>query len=492
MKIDKLNKIAEKASKLKNKANSAVDLYPLYLDAQKLYEQAFESVIKSTKVNQIQKDFLSTIYRYESLDCQFAYALKKKEFAKCQKISLQQLSVIDGVLSKYNIDDIEDDRIKSWHKSLVDHRITAETHKYFPIGKSYFEDKDFKKAIFYFRRTEEIYNKRKKEELKDDFLSNHFLNFFILKFNISQCQVGVLKTDNEIKEKDFLERQIIKELLKSCEYAEEVMNLSSDETYKTGYKQIINLIKSLLNTSLNSWKTLYEYTNSEYLLNLMKEVNSKEANSINVNKLGQPFQKSDYLLFYTHGFNTRGEWKNDLTTVISDHERNTNVHFILYPWDYGTFRMKFFIKVCRRTAIQKFVKHYTDILDLYGNCERKCIVAHSFGTYIVGTAIQENENFICDRIVLAGNILDTKYDWNKLKNRNQIDTVLVEQSTNDIAVLFAKIFRKLFCQKWIGYAGRNGFNKKFNFMKTIKSKSGHSGMLNKKNMIDNWFPFLAN
>ena len=148
----------------------------LYLDAQKLYEEAYENCIKSIEINQIQKDFLSTIYRYESFDCQFAYALKKKEFTKCQDISVQQLSIIDSVIDKYNKDDIQEDIIKSWHKYLTDHRITAETHRYFPTGKSYFDEKEYKKAIFYFRRTEEIYNTRKKEEYNTTQNPDHWLS----------------------------------------------------------------------------------------------------------------------------------------------------------------------------------------------------------------------------------------------------------------------------------------------------------------------------
>jgi hypothetical protein len=486
MNIDDINKITQKASELKNQANSQVDLFELYLQAQKLYEEAYENCIKSTEVEQIQKDFLSAIYRYESLDCQFAYALKKKEFTKSQDLSVLQLSTIDKVLDKYNITDIQDNRIKSWYKYLVDHRITAETHRYFPIGKSYFDNNEYKKALFYFRRTEEIYNTRKKEELPVDFINNHFLNYYILKFNISQCQVGILRT--KIEEKEFLERQTIKELLQSCEYAKEVMNISSDNTYKEGYEKTNELVKHILQNSLNSWQTIYEYTHSQHLLDLMSQLDTQKYNLIN----RQLQKKTDYLLFYTHGFNTRGEWKDDLTTVISDNERNTNVHFILSPWDYGTFKVKFFINKSRRTAINKFVKHYNELLDLYGNCERKCIVAHSFGTYIVGTAIQENKKFVCDNIVLAGNILDPNYDWDSLKNRRQIDKVLIEQSTNDGAVLFAKIFRKICRQKWIGFAGRSGFNKEYNFITILKSKSGHSGMLNKQNMTTNWFPFLAN
>ena len=323
MELDNINKLVQQASELKNKANSQVDLFELYPAAQKLYDEAYENCLKLSEVDQIQIDFLSTIYRYESLDCQFAYALKKKKFTKCQDIGLEQLKVIDETISEYIKDDIKEDNIKSWYGILIDHRITAETHIYFPIGKSHFENEEYKKAIFYFRRTEEIYKRRKKEKLTEDFLENHFLNYYILKFNISQCQIGILKTD--IEEKEFLERQTIKEMLQSCDYAMEVMHISSDKIYADGYDKINQLIKSVLEKSVNTWQTLYNYTHSEQLLTLMNQIDPPKTNLINTNTLANQFKKNDYLVFYTHGFNTRGEWKNDLTEVISNKQRNTNI-----------------------------------------------------------------------------------------------------------------------------------------------------------------------
>jgi len=486
MNIEELNKISKRASQAKSIANSEVSLYDKYVDAEKLYKEAYEQCLKSTEISEIQKKFLSTIYLYESLDCQYAYSLKKKEFQKCQELSVQKIQLINLIINKYSKDDLSDDNTKRIYTLLADHKKTSEFQRYFPIGKSYFEDGNYKEALFYFRRAEEVYETRKKEELPEDFLNSHFLNYYIIKFNISQSQVGILHTD--IEERDFLERQTIKQLLESIKLASEVKNISSDNTYKQGFEIINSLIKNILIDSKNSWQTLFDYTHSEHLLKLMIQIDLKMSNTINTGNLG----KTDSLLFYTHGFNTRGAWKDSLTEIITSIQRSKNVNFILLPWDYGTFKTKFFLKKSRKKAVASFIKRYNEILDTYGYCERKCLIAHSFGTYITGTAIQENESFIFDKIVLAGNILDINYDWEKLKNRNQIGEVLIEQSTNDRAVLFAKIFRIVCFQKWIGYAGRNGFCKDYNFITVLKSNSGHSGMLNKENMKNNWFSFLIN
>lgn len=487
MNIEELKTIEKKAATLKNKANDRSDLFKVYLEAKEIYLEAYQYCTSLENISQIHKDFLSTIYLYEALDCEYSYSLKIKDFEKCQSISSQQKQIITKTLSNYNKEDIKEEEVKEWYKYLERHRTSSDFKSFFPIGKSYFDSDNYKKALFYFRRADDILNTTNTSDLNKEYLLTYYLNYHILKFNISQCQVGIYFQE-KTKNKAFLERQIIKELLFSIEYANEVSNLSDDPIYEKGKIEVNNLIKDILKNPLNSWQDLFDYNHSNYLLNLMFGLNKNKAKKINSSKTEK---KIDYFLFYTHGFNTRGKWKNDLTEVISSKQRDTNINFIQIPWDYGFFVIKFFIKKSRETAINKFVKKYNEILDEYGNCESKCLIAHSFGTYLTSEALQNNPNFLCNKIIYAGNIIDINYDWNKLKNNNQIDKVLIEQSTNDVAVLFAKFSRKIYFQRWIGYAGRDGFSKNYPFIQYIKSKSGHSGMLNKKNMSENWFKFLV-
>ena|GEM_PF-4694865 len=352
------------------------------------------------------------------------------------------------------------------------------------------KEKNFKKALFNFRRSEEILELKDKSNMTEAFKLNFYLNSFILKFNISQCQYALLTEENDYT--DFLERQIVKELLRSIEYNLEVIKISDDPIYKEGIINTEGLIKRILASPINKWQILYDFTHSEYLLNLMFEVDATKAQDIRNYIQTSSIKKVDYFLFYTHGFDTRGEWKDKLTEVITSNQRNTNINFILLPWDYGEFKIDYFLnEKQRKRVLNLFIERYTKILDLYGDCEKKCLIAHSFGTYITGTALQINPNFICNRIIFAGNILDPEYDWKRLRDNNQVEKVLIEQSTNDMPVFGAKILRNVFRQRWIGYAGRDGFNKNFDFVNVIPSKSGHSGMLTKENMSNTWFNFLV-
>lgn len=488
MTVEDVDIIVQKASELKNLANSKVEFYLLYPSAQVLYIECYNIVSQLTDIDEIQKQFLSTIYLYESLDCEYSFKLKKKEFSECVTISKKQQQLISDIFSAFPNEKLINEDYRPWYEYLQDHKLSAELKEYFPIGKIFFDEKQFREALHYFRRSEELLEKRDYSKLSDTYRKNYELNHVILNFNISQCQVGILKSSKENKE--FLERQIIKGLLQSLDFNRKIILKSADTFYESANVQIVNLIKQILKGSINSWQTIYEYSISEELFSIMTEIDTSMADKI-FKSISLTDKKVDYMLFSTHGFNTRGEWKNDLTEVFTNMQRLSKVNFVIIPWDYGTFILQFFIQGSRKRAIRNFQKKYQEVLDLYGHYERKCIIAHSFGTYIIGTAIQENQKFVCDKIVFAGNILDRDYNWQKLKDRNQIKSVLIEKSTDDFAVLAAFFLRKFCFQKWIGYAGRFGFKNNYPFIRVIETKSGHSRMLNKKNMIDNWFFFLT-
>ncbi|GLU56122.1 hypothetical protein Dfri01_55830 [Dyadobacter frigoris] len=483
---DEINSIIEKASELKNLANSKVEYHIIYPAAQELYRIGYELVSECTDIPTDQKEFLSAVYLYESLDCKYSIALKEKKFSKCVMISHEQQNIIKNILTNYNEEDLIKEEFVQLYQYLKDHSISAELREYFPIGLYYFEQKEYTEALTNFRKSEEILEMRDFSNLSDNFRDNYELNKAIIKFNISQCQIGISKS--KIINKEFLERQIIKGLLESLELNRKIVLKSSDSHYAKMIEGILSFLGTVLEHSINSWQTIYDYTRSEELFELMHTQHSLRANAI----LKTTTKKVDYLLFYTHGFNTRGEWKNDLTEVFTNMQNKTDINFVLVPWDYGKFKFSFFSQLARSKAIARFEERYEDALDLYGKTARKCLIAHSFGTYITGTAIKQNENFTFDRIIFAGNILSINYDWESLKSRNQISQVLIEKSTNDLPVLVAKFLNKFCFQNWIGYAGRFGFTLTYDYIKIIESKSGHSEMLTRKNMIDNWFPFLTN
>jgi|GEM_PF-4678500 len=103
MNEEDINKIVTRASELKNKANSKVALFPIYIEAKNAYLEAYSECLISIEISEIQKEFISAIYLYESLDCEYAYELKQDHLEKCEEIRLKQKEIIEGVLKNIRL-----------------------------------------------------------------------------------------------------------------------------------------------------------------------------------------------------------------------------------------------------------------------------------------------------------------------------------------------------------------------------------------------------
>ena len=75
-----INLIIEKASELKNLANSKVENYVIYPSAQALYQFAYKQISEVPNIDDDEKTFLLAIYLYESLDCEYSFIIKNFEW----------------------------------------------------------------------------------------------------------------------------------------------------------------------------------------------------------------------------------------------------------------------------------------------------------------------------------------------------------------------------------------------------------------------------
>ena len=113
------------------------------------------------------------------------------------------------------------------------------------------------------------------------------------------------------------------------------------------------------------------------------------------------------------------------------------------------------------------------------------IVAHSFGTYILGYSLLRYENIRFDKVVLCGSILPQEYPWNEILDRGQVAAVLNEFGSEDI---WSKIVRWFVAGT--GASGQEGFwsrdpcviQKRFSFKHSEYFERGH--------IEENWLPFM--
>lgn len=490
MELSQINKILEQAENTKAEANSNTSNYTKYLEAANLYTRVYDLCIESQEIEAVAKDIFSTVYKYEELDCLYSYEIKIKDFTRAKLLNSEQKQITEKIINAYSLDSLSSTQLKNLYQGFVEKRITLALQAFQPIAKTYLDEKNYKQALYYYRRSEEVLSQVNISSLTDDFLITYNKNFHIVRFNISQCQIGIYY--QEVNKDQFLEKSIIKSLLACINETNDLILLNnSDLTYRKGLEELENKIAKILKETKIEWSILIEENkNDQSLKDILRKIDFNKFNLISRFRKDHSL-KEERILFYTHGFNTRGRWKEIFTESISDMERGCNVHFIQRPWDYGRFVFQFFMPWRRKRAVRNFLKVYQEICDRYGSGFKKCLVAHSFGTYITGTALQKDVSVKFERIVYVGNILNVGFDWQKLKNNGQCDKVFIEISTDDIAVWAGQQYRNIFIwAKWIGCAGRKGFSKDYEFVEVRKSKSGHSGMINKENMKGPWFNFL--
>jgi hypothetical protein len=191
--------------------------------------------------------------------------------------------------------------------------------------------------------------------------------------------------------------------------------------------------------------------------------------------------RKDILVFAIHGFNTRGEWKNDLSLLLSletDGER-----FLYQPWDYGVFVFQILDPFSRRKQIRKFQEFYNNILTHFDIKPEIVIVAHSFGTYIVGNSLKRFPEVSADRILLLGSVLKRGFPWRKLSNK--YSKVLNILNGKDFALSLSKFILGL------GDAGKKGFSDKLEKVIEINELfCEHSDIFGKEYMKTTWIPFI--
>lgn len=194
------------------------------------------------------------------------------------------------------------------------------------------------------------------------------------------------------------------------------------------------------------------------------------------------FERKDVLVFAVHGFNTRGTWKNQLSIHLNLETNGTR--FIYVPWDYGIFRFGILNPLAYRKRIYAFQSYYNSVLDTYGKSRPVvCAVAHSFGTYIIGSSMLKFSEIQFDRIILVRSVLPKRFPWRKVAKN--CGTVLSEIGGSDWALRLAQLV------PWLGESGRSGFNAPPSFVVERLNEFGeHSSGFGSRHMREFWIPFL--
>jgi hypothetical protein len=181
-----------------------------------------------------------------------------------------------------------------------------------------------------------------------------------------------------------------------------------------------------------------------------------------------------------HGIRTGGAWQKALAPEFAE------AGFLPVPLDFGWFSaVKLLLPWSRKRQIDWFRDEHFQKCELYG-CSRPSIVAHSFGTYLVASAIK-TYMIQFDRLIFCGAIVRRDYPWTQT-----IDHGLVHRVLNDFGRLdfWARVVA------WVvpdaGQSGLRGFDDTAGgrVVQREHPEFRHGDYFYIKNYRERWIPFL--
>lgn len=188
-----------------------------------------------------------------------------------------------------------------------------------------------------------------------------------------------------------------------------------------------------------------------------------------------------------HGIRTAGRWQKDFAAVMSADGMYAE------SFNYGSYGVgRFLIPGCNQRKVDAFYRWYGEKVKSCREVELECydrrpsVVAHSFGTWIVGQAMLKFEDIRFDKMVLAGSVLPRDFDWGTVFARDQVALVRNECGQKDPWPGWAKRL-----VAGTGTAGCEGFEWWNSMVENHRCEFfGHSDGLMRTHIEAHWRPFL--
>lgn len=204
------------------------------------------------------------------------------------------------------------------------------------------------------------------------------------------------------------------------------------------------------------------------------------------NPLG--YVKQPKVVFALHGINTYAEWHRMFSEVVGTDGWKCRTN----RWYFGKFSvLRFLIPRQRSAKVSWFRKEYDEECnDLETGVDRKnnqfpSIVAHSFGTYILGNALLKYDYIRFNKVILCGSILPIDFPWEKILERGQVQHVRNDYGSGDV---WSKRVR--FAVRGSGPSGLIGFSATHERLSQFEYSYEHSEYFDKGHVRANWLPFL--
>jgi hypothetical protein len=210
--------------------------------------------------------------------------------------------------------------------------------------------------------------------------------------------------------------------------------------------------------------------------------------------LDRPRSRDVGWLTAIHGIRTRGPWQEQLQWLV-DRQFLRTIPF--KNWKYGRILFAALIPALQRRIVRRFLNEMrvaqTELGGVLGPgpAPPPDVVAHSFGTWVVAHALQEEPTLRLGHVILVGSIVRPDWPWAAILERDQINAVLNYCGDRDHCVQLTERFIPD-----SGPSGRVGFTEEHSRLINILRPGGtHSSTFTNPGLSttfeDVWRPFLS-
>ena len=198
----------------------------------------------------------------------------------------------------------------------------------------------------------------------------------------------------------------------------------------------------------------------------------------------------EHVVFVLHGIRDMGDWTSGfevpLQTAYLNKYSDENSKVYIHRAQYGYFGMgPFLLWEDRQKNVRWFMDQVTELKAEYPNLKGINVIAHSNGTYILASALENYAALEVSRAAFAGSVLRRDFPWSKYRGR--IGAVRNYVGASDAVVgLLPCVFEKpgfKYINGDLGSAGFNGFTDHFALTNETRFVKGeHSAGLRRENM----------
>ena len=229
-------------------------------------------------------------------------------------------------------------------------------------------------------------------------------------------------------------------------------------------------------------RTLFNCLDCMKQLGMTPDKNSLKRHFAMAN--GDPEQLQ--LIFPIHGMNTHGHWHKELSDVGTIEGWTVRQN----RWTFGKFRIIWFMLPITRNAKLRWLRNQYDLekndsgIAFDGN-NLPSVIAHSFGTYLLGYALLRFRFMRFNKVILCGSILPVDFPWDKIIERGQVQAVRNEYGNRDPWVSRVRGYIR-----HTGPSGYLGFTCKHERLVQDEFNYDHGDYFGRDHMVAEWFPFL--